>query len=93
MSMATVFVVLDLLTTVVPVPLIMRLQMPLKQRIAVCMLLSLGLAVTLAGTARTYFVWKSLLAEWDQTWWSYPLWICAAVELDVAVVSIFDNVE
>ena len=79
----------DLLTTVLPIPIVMRLQMPLKQRIGVCVLLCLGFIVTIAGVIRTYFIWKSLMDSWDQTWFAYPLWIAAAVEIDLAVVSVF----
>lgn len=77
----------DLLCTVLPIPIIMRLQMPLKQRIGVCLLLCLGFIVTIAGVIRTYFIWKSLMDSWDETWYTYPLWIAAAVEIDLAVVS------
>src|ERR1700761_472371 len=73
----------DLLITILPVPIVMRLQMPLKQRIGVCILLCLGVIVTIAGAIRTYYTWKSLLDSWDETWWAYPLWIAAAVELDL----------
>ncbi|RMY17747.1 hypothetical protein D0867_05821 [Hortaea werneckii] len=76
----------DLLTTVLPIPIVMRLQMPLKQRIGVCVLLCLGFIVTIAGVIRTYFIWKSLIDSWDQTWFTYPLWIAAAVEIDLAVI-------
>jgi len=76
----------DLLVTLLPVPLVMKLQMPLKHRIGVCILLSLGFVVTIAGIVRTYFIWKSLMDSWDETWFSYPLWICATIEIDVAVM-------
>jgi hypothetical protein len=35
---------------------------------------------------RTYFIWKSLIDSYDETWFAYPLWICAAVEIDLAVI-------
>lgn len=57
----------DFLITVLPIPIVMRLQMPLKQRIGVCILLCLGMIVTIAGSLRTYFTWKSLMASWDET--------------------------
>lgn len=77
----------DLMITILPVPIIMRLNMPLKQRIGVCILLSLGIIVTVAGILRTYFIWKALISTYDETWYSYQLWICATVEIDLAVVS------
>lgn len=77
----------DLITTVLPIPIVWRLQMPLKQRIGVCILLCLGFIVTIAGSIRTYYTWKSLLDSWDETWYAYPLWIAAAVEIDLGLVS------
>lgn len=65
----------------------MRLQLPLKQRLGVMVLLCLGIIVTAAGTVRTYFVWLSLIGSWDETWYAYQLWISACVEIDLAVVS------
>ena len=76
----------DLLTTVLPIPIVARLQMPVKQRVGVCILLCLGFTVTIAGVVRTYFIWKSLIAQYDEPWYAYPLWIAAAVEIDLAVI-------
>ncbi|KAK4979514.1 hypothetical protein LTR28_004249 [Elasticomyces elasticus] len=76
----------DLLVTVLPIPIVMRLQMPLKERLGVVVLLSLGFAVTVAGVVRTYSIWWSLIKSWDETWFAYPLWIAAAVEIDLAVI-------
>lgn len=77
----------DLLITVLPIPIVMKLQMPLRQRVGVCILLCLGLIVTIAGSLRTYFTWRSLIESWDETWFAYPLWIAAAVEIDLGLVS------
>jgi hypothetical protein len=76
----------DLLITVLPIPIVARLQMPVKQRIEICILLCLGFIVTIAGIVRTYFIWRSLMQQYDETWWAYPLWIAAAVEVDLAVI-------
>ena len=77
----------DFLCTILPIPVVLRLRMPLRQRIGVCVLLSAGLVVTVAGIVRTWFIYKSLIATYDETWFTYPLWICAALEIDIAVVS------
>lgn len=76
----------DLLTTVLPIPIVWRLQMPLRQRIGVCILLCLGFLATISGSIRTYYTWKSLIDSYDETWFAYPLWIAAAVELDLGLV-------
>ncbi|KAF7195570.1 hypothetical protein HII31_03164 [Pseudocercospora fuligena] len=57
----------DLLTTILPIPLVWRLQMALRHRIGISLLLSLGFIVTIAGALRTYFIWQSLIGTWDTT--------------------------
>ena len=79
----------DLLCTLLPVPIIMRLHMPLRDRIGVIVLLSAGIIVTIAGVLRTVFIWNALVTTYDESWGTYPLWICAAVEIDLAVVCCF----
>jgi hypothetical protein len=88
----------DFLCTILPIPVVLRLRMPLRQRIGVCVLLSAGILVTVAGIVRTWFIYKSLIATYDETWFTYPLWICAALEIDIAVVShesciLYESVE
>ena len=77
----------DFLCTILPIPVVLSLRMPLRQRIGVCVLLSAGIVVTVAGVVRTWFIYKSLIETYDETWFTYPLWICAALEIDIAVVS------
>jgi hypothetical protein len=60
--------------------------MPQRQRIAVVVLFSLGFVVTIAGIVRTWFIYKSFYGEYDLTWYSYPLWISAAVEIDLGTI-------
>jgi hypothetical protein len=65
-----------------------QLHMPLRQKFAVALLFSMGIIVTGAGIVRTYYIYRSLIGEYDQTWYAFPLWIAAAVEIDLGVVSI-----
>lgn len=83
--------VADLTTTITPLPLVMGLHMPRRQRIAVAMLFSMGMIVTVAGIVRTWYIYKSLVLEYDNTWYAFPLWIAAAVEIDLGVVSLFES--
>ncbi|KAI7204045.1 hypothetical protein KC324_g980 [Hortaea werneckii] len=66
----------------------MRLNMRLKYRIGVSVLFGLGFIVIVAGIVRTYYIWKGLMDTYDETWYAYPLWIAAAVEIDVGVVNL-----
>ncbi|KAI5270514.1 hypothetical protein E4T47_06114 [Aureobasidium subglaciale] len=76
----------DLTVTLLPIPIIMGLNMPFKQRLGVVSLLSMGLVVTVAGVVRTYYIWRTLMATYDETWDSMPLFICAIVEIDLAIL-------
>ncbi|CAI6336000.1 unnamed protein product [Periconia digitata] len=78
--------VADFTCTILPIPLVARLQMPRRQRIAVIVLFGLGFIVTIAGAVRTWYIYMSLILEYDQTWYAYPLWIAAAVEIDLGVI-------
>jgi hypothetical protein len=62
---------IDLWVAILPIPMIMKLQMPLKRRLGVIFLLSLGFIVVIAGIVRSYFVWYSLIKSYDQTWVLY----------------------
>jgi hypothetical protein len=64
-----------------------QLRMPVRQRLAVGILFGLGIIVTGAGIVRTWYIYRSLFNEYDQTWYAYPLWIAAAIEIDLGVVS------
>lgn len=60
--------------------------MPRRQRIGVIVLLSLGGIATLMGGLRTFYIWKSLVGSWDETWYAYPLFIAATLEIDLAII-------
>lgn len=64
----------------------MKLKLPLRQRIGVLILLSLGFVVTAAGIVHTYFIWRALIDTYDVSWYTYPLWIAAAVEIDLGLL-------
>ncbi|PSN58951.1 hypothetical protein BS50DRAFT_444984, partial [Corynespora cassiicola Philippines] len=76
----------DFLCTIIPIPLVGKLSLPLKQRVALVLLFSLGLIVTGAGIVRCYYSYKSLIAEYDVTWYAYPLWIASAVEIHLGII-------
>ena len=48
----------DFLVTALPMPLIWSLKLPTRQRLAVISIFGVGVIVNVAGSIRTYFVWK-----------------------------------
>lgn len=77
----------DLLITVIPMHFIIRLNLPLHLWLGVLILLCLGFIVTAAGIVRVYFSY-AIIAHFDETWISYPLWIAAAIEVNIGLVRI-----
>ncbi|KAK3201109.1 hypothetical protein GRF29_213g1069218, partial [Pseudopithomyces chartarum] len=86
MAAGIINVTADFLCTITPMPLVAQLSMPRRQRAAVMFLFSLGFLVTIVGCVRTWYIYKALVLEYDLTWYSYPLWIAAAIEIDVGVI-------
>lgn len=43
--------------------------MPRRQRLAVALLFAMGMIVTVAGIVRTWFIYKSLITTYDNTWY------------------------
>lgn len=43
--------------------------MPRRQRYAVASLFAMGIIVTVAGIVRTWFIYKSLITTYDNTWY------------------------
>jgi len=72
----------------IPLIAVFKLHVERSQRWAVISVLSLGYTVGVAGIFRTFFIFKAFTTL-DISWWSGPQWICAEVELDLALVSAF----
>lgn len=76
----------DVLVTFLPVPLIWNLNLPTRQRVAVISIFALGIVVDVAGSVRTVYVWKSMIASYDTTWVGWPVLLAATVEINIGLV-------
>ncbi|GFF22079.1 hypothetical protein IFM61606_01218 [Aspergillus udagawae] len=76
----------DFLVTVLPMPLIWNLKLPTRQRIAVISIFSLGIVVNIAGSVRTVYVYKSMVASYDTTWLGWPVLLAASVEINIGLI-------
>jgi hypothetical protein len=85
-SASVINIFTDFLVTVLPMPLIWNLKLPTRQRIAVISIFGLGIAVNVAGSVRTVYVWKSMVASYDSTWLGWPILIAASVEINMGLV-------
>ncbi|KAE8383231.1 hypothetical protein BDV26DRAFT_161176 [Aspergillus bertholletiae] len=76
----------DFLATALPLPLIWNLKLPARQRIAVMSIFSLGIIVNVAGTVRTVYVYKSMIASYDMTWFGWPVFLTASIEINLGLI-------
>jgi hypothetical protein len=83
----------DILITCLPIPLILPLDIPLRNRLGVLALLCLSFIVLIASALRTYYYYLSNIVSYDITWAAYPLWIASTVEVNVALVRMKESVE
>ncbi|KMK59318.1 integral membrane protein [Aspergillus fumigatus Z5] len=86
-SASVINIFTDFLVTVLPMPLIWNLKLPTRQRIAVISIFSLGIVVNVAGSVRTVYVWKSMIASYDTTWLGWPVLLAASVEINMGLTS------
>jgi uncharacterized membrane protein len=85
-SASVINIFTDVLVTILPMPLIWNLKLPTRQRVAVISIFALGIVVDIAGSIRTVYVWKSMIASYDTTWEGWPVLLAATVEINLGLV-------
>ncbi|KAL2865636.1 uncharacterized protein BJX67DRAFT_168976 [Aspergillus lucknowensis] len=85
-SASVINIFTDVLVTILPMPLIWNLKLPTRQRIAVISIFGLGIVVDIAGSVRTVYVWKSMIASYDTTWVGWPVLLAATVEINLGLI-------
>ena len=88
MSFGIITVFLDFFLLFLPIPIVWGLQLPRKQRIAVCCLFFIGFIVCIAGIIQIYYVDRALVKSYDETWEGWPLWVASAVEVDLGILCV-----
>lgn len=83
----TLNILYDFCVVLIPIPIVLRLNLPLRQRIIVALLFGAGFVICFAGIARTYYMYRVTDGYRDVTWDAYPVWLSTAVELYVGIVS------
>ncbi|KAF7560124.1 hypothetical protein G7046_g4035 [Stylonectria norvegica] len=86
LSQAITTVFTDLLVCLLPVPTLLRLKLPLTQRLALIVLFCLGFVVVFAGCMRAYWTHHVTDETYDVTWEGFYLWIWTAVEANLGVI-------
>ncbi|KAL2846387.1 hypothetical protein BJY01DRAFT_247291 [Aspergillus pseudoustus] len=80
----------DVIVLVVPVPTFWRLKLPIRERLALTGLMSLGLLACAASGVRLYYAHRIYNVSYDTSWegYSLPLWILVEINLAVICASI-----
>lgn len=86
MGASVVNVFTDFMTTVVPMPLIWKLNLPRRQRLAVIGIFGIGITVTIASSVRTYYAWFDAFGSYDASWWGWATSLSASIEINLGLV-------
>lgn len=86
-SNSIVSIVLDLILVLLPIPKVLRLRVPLRQRIIISCLFAAGLSTCVAGCFRAYWLWFIMFNTWDPTWYGNNVNFATQVEINLAIVS------
>jgi hypothetical protein len=78
-------IVTDIIVIAIPMGAFWRLRIPIRQKIILFGLLSLGLVATVVSVVRTIFLAKAEL-EYDITWNGYVIWIMTMIECSLALI-------
>jgi hypothetical protein len=76
----------DFCVVLIPIPVVMRLRLPLRQRIYCALLFGAGFIICIAGSFRIAYTYE-LNTTYDKTWLAYPTWISGTIELYLGIVS------
>ncbi|KAI5295535.1 hypothetical protein KEM52_001083 [Ascosphaera acerosa] len=78
-------VFMDAAILILPIPTLLHVQLPFKERLCLVILMSVGAVACVAGIVRTYYMWICIAESYDITWWGYNTWLWVIVEMNLAV--------
>lgn len=82
---AALNIISDILVIALPTPLVHQLQMPMRQKISVGVLMTLGSLCVVASIIRTKFV-ADIQANPDITWIQTRVGVLSAIELNIGIL-------
>jgi hypothetical protein len=82
---AALNIISDILVIALPIPLVHQLQMPMRQKISVGVLMTLGSLCVVASIIRTKFV-ADIQANPDITWVQARVGVLSAIELNIGIL-------
>ncbi|KAI5304745.1 hypothetical protein KEM56_006003, partial [Ascosphaera pollenicola] len=75
---------IDIIILVLPIPTLIRVQLPVRERIVLVILMSIGLVACVASIVRTYYMWVTVVQSYDISWWAYDAWLWNIIELNLS---------
>lgn len=75
----------DFAVVMVPIPIVLKLKLPIRQQIIMVMLFATGFIVCIVGCVRTYYMY-TVSETYDQTWVGFKVWMTGAIEFYLAIV-------
>ncbi|KAL5410926.1 hypothetical protein PMIN06_002491 [Paraphaeosphaeria minitans] len=76
----------DLLTAILPTFLYWKLQIPIRQKIALFGIFAIGYGVVAIGALRSYFSWKVFFETYDVTWFTWYTWNWTLLEIHMGAM-------
>jgi len=77
---------MDVVTSTLPIALILSLHLSSVQRYGSIALVAMGYIVTAAGAMRCYYTYLMIWKSYDLTWLSYYVYVASAIENDLALI-------
>ncbi|KAL2841833.1 hypothetical protein BJX68DRAFT_271014 [Aspergillus pseudodeflectus] len=78
--------VTDVMILILPIPTFWRLKLPIRERLALTGLMSLGLLACAASAVRLYYAHRIYHVTYDSSWEGYNLSLWILVETNLAVI-------
>ncbi|KAL4888578.1 hypothetical protein BDV59DRAFT_211072 [Aspergillus ambiguus] len=78
--------VTDLMVLVLPMRVLWMLKLPMRERLVLITLMSVGILACTASAVRVYYSYRTLNITYDITWDGYDIWLWILVEVNLAVM-------
>ncbi|OJD12502.1 hypothetical protein AJ78_06912 [Emergomyces pasteurianus Ep9510] len=79
-------IITDLIVLILPIPTFWKLKLPIRERLVLISMMSLGLIAVAASVVRCWYMYVTTDLTYDVTWHGYTIWVWNAVEVNLAVI-------
>ncbi|KAL2388364.1 hypothetical protein RJ035_003343 [Blastomyces gilchristii] len=79
-------IITDLIVLILPMPTFWKLKLPIRERVVLMAMMSLGLIAVAASVVRCWYMYVTTDLTYDVTWHGYTIWVWNAIEVNLAVI-------